>query len=741
MDNQHRMKEGASVRGSRPIKVAIVGGGCASVTAAFELSRPEHAGLYDVTVYQQGWRLGGKGASSRGVANRIEEHGIHLWMGHYDNAFHLMRQCYRELNRDPRTCPIADWTDAFVPDPYIGITNRSATGEWQRMMAHFPPMPGLPGDPYTQGFRPTIPEYLSRAARLLYTLLLAAQPRRQPNHGGDHGTNRSEDAPREQAAARPPGEMLIENVTRLLKYGQLATLTGLIQGAALLEASLAAFPAVPQSLASRLLDAVGTSAYGLLRPLLDHDSESRDLWEVIDVVLASLRGSIRSGLALDPRGFDAINEYDSREWLRLNGASDRSLNSGFVRGLYDLAFAYEDGDPTRPAMAAGQGLRGSFRMLFTYRGSLFWKMQAGMGEVVFAPFYEVLNRRGVRFEFFHRLENVALADVASLATGEKPYVERLDFDVQARVANGGPYAPLVDISGLPCWPAAPHWDQLEEGDRLRAEGREFESFWDRRCEAKKRLQVTEDFDFVVLGVSIGAIPHVCDEFIQRDSRWRAMVEHVKTVPTQCFQIWMREGMESLGWEEPPPNLSGFVEPFDTWADMSHLAAVEGWKLEPKAIAYFCNALAAGPSPGVSASGYPAEQRERVRRHAIDFLNREIVHLWPNAQAKPGTFRWDLLIDPCGSGDNAAADKERFDTQFWTANVNPSDRYVLSLPGTLKHRISPLDETYDNLTIAGDWTDCGFNFGCIEAAVMSGRLAAHALSRRPRLEEIFGYDHP
>jgi uncharacterized protein with NAD-binding domain and iron-sulfur cluster len=86
-------------------------------------------------------------------------------------------------------------------------------------------------------------------------------------------------------------------------------------------------------------------------------------------------------------------------------------------------------------------------------------------------------------------------------------------------------------------------------------------------------------------------------------------------------------------------------------------------------------------------------------------------------------------------------ESRFRAQYWTANVNPSDRYVLSLPGSLEHRISPLDMSYDNLTIAGDWTDCGFNEGCVEAAVMSGRLAAHAIAGAPSLEEITGYDHP
>jgi uncharacterized protein with NAD-binding domain and iron-sulfur cluster len=86
-------------------------------------------------------------------------------------------------------------------------------------------------------------------------------------------------------------------------------------------------------------------------------------------------------------------------------------------------------------------------------------------------------------------------------------------------------------------------------------------------------------------------------------------------------------------------------------------------------------------------------------------------------------------------------ERQFDTQFWIGSVNPSDRYTLSLPGSSIYRISPLDRTYDNLTIAGDWTDNGFNAGCIEAAVMSGRLAAHAVSLRPSLEDIVGFDHP
>ncbi|HVR29912.1 MAG TPA: NAD(P)-binding protein [Thermoanaerobaculia bacterium] len=51
-------------------KVAILGGGVGAMTAAFELPHPHNprAREYDVTVYQMGWRLGGKGASGRRVS-------------------------------------------------------------------------------------------------------------------------------------------------------------------------------------------------------------------------------------------------------------------------------------------------------------------------------------------------------------------------------------------------------------------------------------------------------------------------------------------------------------------------------------------------------------------------------------------------------------------------------------------------------------------------------------------------
>src|SRR5262252_157281 len=130
-DSQPKMK-----RSGKPIRVAVIGGGCAALTTAFELTRPEHAGRYEVTMYQVGWRLGGKGASGRGPSGRIEEHGLHLWMGFYENAFRVMRECYEELGRDPAACPIATWRDAFAPAPYVGVADRDTDGQWLPWAAH-----------------------------------------------------------------------------------------------------------------------------------------------------------------------------------------------------------------------------------------------------------------------------------------------------------------------------------------------------------------------------------------------------------------------------------------------------------------------------------------------------------------------------------------------------------------------------------------------------------------------------
>lgn len=709
-----------------PIHVAIIGGGCAAMTCAFELSRPEHRGRYRITVYQQGFRLGGKGASGRGPAGRIEEHGLHVWMGWYENAFRLLRECYGELAATPGAWPALHWRDVFVPDPYIGVADRDRLGGWSSLLVCMPPRPGAPGDPIAAGPF-TIGNYLRCAVELLVTAMRDLHVYTLRVSGA--------------AAAPPPAGLaasarsLGQQIDALISFGRLATLAGLAEAGDILRRFFARPATDPPGPLLALLDRLTATARGWIGALAAADDEIRRRWYMVDLVLAALRGVIRDRIALDPRGFDAINHLDFRDWLRLHGASELTLDSDHFRGgIYDLSFAYVDGDPARPAFAAGDAMRGACRMFFTYRGAFFWKMRGGMGDVVFAPLYEVLRRRGVRFEFFHRLDNVRLAPDGSHVAG-------LEMSVQAEV-KGGDYHPLVDVGGMPCWPAEPDYDQLVDGDALRASGWQPESFWEPRRAAARTLHVGDDFDLVVLGVGLGAIPHVCRELVARDPRWRAMTERVATVATQAFQLWLHADLAELGWPGPSPSVSGFAKPFDTWADMPHLIDAEAWRHPPRSIAYFCGALALPPGTPDDPV-HPAAQRERVRQGAIAFLDRQIRPLWPGAVRPGGGFRWELLAD-AASDDGVApahAGPERFATQFWTANVNPSDRYVQSLPGSSAYRISPLDRTYDNLTIAGDWTACGINVGCVEAAVVSGRLAAHAIAQLPALADIIGYDHP
>lgn len=112
-------------------------------------------------------------------------------------------------------------------------------------------------------------------------------------------------------------------------------------------------------------------------------------------------------------------------------------------------------------------IHGLLRQMCGYKGSPFWKMQAGMGDTVFAPLYEVLQRRGVHFEFFHEVTRLRPSEDGSrIATIElRRQVELVD----------GTFDPLADVGGLPCWPSTPDWSQLRDGEQLRADGIDLES--------------------------------------------------------------------------------------------------------------------------------------------------------------------------------------------------------------------------------------------------------------------------
>ena len=74
--------------------------------------------------------------------------------------------------------------------------------------------------------------------------------------------------------------------------------------------------------------------------MVSRDTEMKRLFELIDITLTAMRGSLQDGLISHPDGFDAISDLDWREWLKKHGATELTLNSSFLDTLYNIAFSY-----------------------------------------------------------------------------------------------------------------------------------------------------------------------------------------------------------------------------------------------------------------------------------------------------------------------------------------------------------------------------------------------------------------
>jgi hypothetical protein len=191
---------------------------------------------------------------------------------------------------------------------------------------------------------------------------------------------------------------------------------------------------------------------------------------------------------------------------------------------------------------------------------------------------------------------------------------------------------------------------------------------------------------------------------------------------------MTRPVAELGWEKGPGPLTGFARAFCTWCDMSHLLPRESWPppAAPASIQYFCGTIEEPDQPApLDDSAYPARQLERVRTHAAQWLDRRARFLWAKAVSGGGALGWNLLFDPQGRSGI-----ERLAAQYFRVNVDPSERYVLSLPATIRYRLDPGRSGFENVYLAGDWTLTSVNGGCVEAAVESGLRAARAISGFP-----------
>lgn len=668
----------------------------AALTFAFWLTeQPDWQERFSITILQPGWRLGGKLASGRNgaVGNRIEEHGLHVWSGFYENAFSVIQRVYAALERDP-TEPLATWQQAFSPWSDVSWAQR-INGSWALLTNIVPGNDTLPG----AGGRMATP-----AGLLARSLSFSVEFLKHRVPGLPLG-------------AAPTGVRAL-----LVKVG-LRAFAGLLGaerviGTTILQLLL--------WLLSPLIWCMRRLVHGMIAREEGPPGTTYEALAITDLSLAYLEGFTRARVFT--RGFDALNGSDLNEWLARSGVCEGTLDSGLIRGIYSYLFAFRDGDTTRPELEAGTAMRMMLRLLLAGSTAIFWRMNAGAGDAVVAPIYQVLAARGVDVRFFHRVTSVGIDASGGVGT--------LTIGRQATVVGppGTAYDPLVaDGGGLLCWPNTPDYAQLAEGAELQQSGANLESFWaDWKDVETLTWNRGEDFDVLVWGASLETLPALAPNLVAASEPLRTVVKAVPTVATQSLQVWLQFDTERLGGPNPATILTAYAEPFDTWADMSHLLGREDWPPidPPGSIQYFCGVLPAQwPGPDPPDPAYPVSITELVGQAALNYLGAEAVRLWPASASHkdPGTMRWRIL--------HAPAPGDRFAQQFWRANIDPSERYVQSPVGSTEARLPPDGADVDGLLLVGDWLRTGLNYGCIEAAVMSGLQASRVLCGSP--EHVYG----
>ena len=429
--------------------------------------------------------------------------------------------------------------------------------------------------------------------------------------------------------------------------------------------------------------------------------------QALSLGLAIARGMLIDGLvqrdfSAFQRATDRIEALDFRAWLARHGASDEAIDGPLVRTVYQLGFA----DDARAG--AGTTLLGLLRIFGGYRGALMYRLAAGMGDVLFAPWHEALLRRGVHVRFFHRLDRLELS-----ADGHR--VEALHVGVQARSVQ--PYQPLIRAGGIDAWPAEPLWGQLADGERLQQTGVDFESDG-----AKSQVEEAEtaifradrDFDVVVLALPPAVLKTMAQPLVAHpdptvSSRWRTMLGTVDTTATAMLQLWSHRSLAELG--VPTDSMVGnCAKPFDCWTDMSSALKWEPRPAPHRSLVYACAALSAAEDADETPS---SQQRWRAAVQAA-------ANHWQDTNGR------EQLGDP-------------HDWHSWAnANLQRSDRYTRSAPGTRHLRLASHQSGVENLFLAGDWTRTGLDAGCVEAAIMSGMQASRAICGYP--QRVLG-EHP
>jgi uncharacterized protein with NAD-binding domain and iron-sulfur cluster len=462
---------------------------------------------------------------------------------------------------------------------------------------------------------------------------------------------------------------------------------------------------------------------------VDRSTDARRLWTQMDVALTMVAGALEDGVMLN--GFTAIDDEEFRAWLRRHGASEIGINNALNESLYEGAFAYVGGDQQQPNMGAGAVTQSFFRLYLGYKGAVSYKMQAGMGDVVFAPLYTVLEQRGVRFEFFHKVQALRY-DAAANAIGR--------IELEQQVQLDAPYDPLVRVNNLDAWPNEPNYESIRNGAELAAAIAAGTIALDSQGSPAWKdadavtLERGRDYDLLVLGIPIGVLKYIAADVIAARPEWQQMVENVLTVRTQGVQVWFMPDLAQTGWTLASPCLVNYAQPCAAWLDASQVLCREVYAPgeAPQSVAYLCSTLPDDvPEQQETARAAFEKQeqwRQTVQTQATRWLNQSVSYLWPAmAQGEaPSGMNWDRVFAPAGVCGEA-----RMNAQFFRANIDASERYCLSVAGSARYRLRADESGVDGLYLTGDWIANGFNVGCVESTAIAGLQCSRAIAGYPK----------
>ncbi len=723
-------------------KVAVLGGGMAALTAAYQLSQQDD---YEIDIYQIGWRLGGKGASGRNteLGDRIEEHGLHVWLGFYDNAFSTLRKVYQELDR-PADAPLSRMysaggkgstpsgapMDAFTPINWLNMLETTPDGTRKPWRVEFPQNdlePGLHNEIISMwgylelflkwGIRDLAGDLFQPPGcmKIFKSVFKRKKQRQNFTDKFQHLVKPASDV--EEVLRNRGVDTLPETDQREAALWHLAH--HLHAG---LGADVKDHTEKDHSVLVWLIKEAVNERWRRIKDTVETNDDERRLWSLSYLALSYFAGCLENRVLY--KGYSHLNNLDLREWfysiqlVKEPLANQLAIESAPMQALYDLAFHYEDGDTKKPRLAAGIAIEILSRMVMGYKGSILYFMNAGMGDTIFTPLYQVLKRRGVKFHFFHKVTELGLSD-------DKKSLKSVKISRQINLKKDQ-YDPLVDVKDLECWPNRPLFDQIVEGQALKDSGENLEHAWNSWTDTGGEITLDADngdFDHVILGITLDALPEITKQLTQADeAKWGGMLNGIKTVQTQAMQLWFNGDAESLGVDKTRPVVGAYVEPLSSMTDFSHLLERENWDANgPKHLIYDCGVL-----EQKNNETQPAADK-RVRDNVVDFINNDASLLWPKATSSinPTGLDWSALYAP----ENVSGE-DRVDHQYLRANIDPTERYVLSLPNTVKYRIKTDESGFERLILTGTWIDLGFNIACIEAAVISGMQAARVLTGEP-----------